>query len=48
MKFELKTYNRNSPDEKLVSDVKRVANELNKVSVTIDDTTKEVVFMPQH
>jgi hypothetical protein len=36
MKFELEPYNRNTPDEKLISDVKRVASELNKDSVTID------------
>lgn len=44
MKFELKPYNRNIPDEKLVSDVKRVASELNKLSVTIDEYNERGSF----
>ncbi|MCX6556903.1 MAG: HNH endonuclease [Candidatus Aminicenantes bacterium] len=44
MKFKLKPYNRNSPDEKLVSDVKRVASELNKISVTIDEYNERGSF----
>ncbi len=44
MKFELKPYNRNTPDEKLVSDVKRVASELNKDSITIDEYNERGSF----
>jgi hypothetical protein len=36
MKFELKKYHRNSPDEELITDLKRVANDLKK-SPTIDE-----------
>lgn len=36
MKFELENYNRNTPDEKLIADLKRVAKELGK-SPTIDE-----------
>jgi hypothetical protein len=36
MKFELEPYHRNLPDDELLADVKRVAKELGKPSVTID------------
>src|SRR3989338_8059893 len=36
MKFELDNYNRNTPDETLIADLKRVANDLGK-SPTIDE-----------
>lgn len=35
MKFEIKIYNRNTPDNDLISDVKRIANEVNKNSITL-------------
>lgn len=44
MKFELGPYNRNTPDEVLISDVKKVANELNKKSVTIDEYNERGQF----
>lgn len=37
MKFELEPYHRNVPDEELVADIRRVAKELGKRSVTIDE-----------
>jgi len=37
MKFELKTYNRNIPDEELLSDLKKVASELGKETITYRD-----------
>lgn len=43
MKFELETYNRNIPDEKLVEDLKRVASEINK-SPTIDEYNERGSF----
>ena len=36
MKFELDNYNRNTPDETLIADLKRVANDLG-TSPTIDE-----------
>jgi len=36
MKFELENYNRNTPDEKLIADLKRVSSELKK-SPTIEE-----------
>lgn len=44
MKFELKLYNRNIPDKTMISDVKRVASELNKDSVTIDEYNERGSF----
>lgn len=44
MKFELNAYNRNTPDEILISDVKRVATELNRDSVTIDQYNERGKF----
>ena len=37
MKFELDDYHRNISDEELINDLKRIASELNKNSVTRDD-----------
>jgi hypothetical protein len=37
MKFELDDYHRNVSDEELINDLKRIALELNKNSVTRDD-----------
>jgi len=37
MKFELETYNRNTPDDDLIDDLKRVAALLNKDKVTLDE-----------
>jgi hypothetical protein len=37
MKFELKPYNHNVPDEELLSDMKKVAQELNKQALSIND-----------
>src|ERR1700721_2198342 len=34
MKFELKTFNRNVPDEDLLSDLQKVAKELGKENIT--------------
>jgi hypothetical protein len=44
MKFELEPYNRNIPDEKLISDVKRVASDLKKDSITIDEYNERGSF----
>jgi len=43
MKYELDGFNRNTPDEKLIMDLKRVADELNK-SPTIDEYNEKGVF----
>lgn len=37
MKYELEPYNRNVPDEELLADLSRVAKELGKNRVTIDE-----------
>jgi 5-methylcytosine-specific restriction endonuclease McrA len=37
MKFEIEEYHRNTPDDDLIADLKRVASQLGKQSVTIDD-----------
>ena len=37
MKFELERHNRNTPDDRLINDLKRVADLLNKDKVTLDD-----------
>ena len=37
MKFQLESHNRNVPDQDLINDLKRVANELEKDKVTIDE-----------
>lgn len=37
MKYELEPYNRNAPDEELLADLGRVAKELDKNRVTIDE-----------
>jgi hypothetical protein len=44
MKFEIKPYNRNTPDDDLIADVKRVAKEINKNSVTIDEYNERGKF----
>lgn len=43
MKFQLETYNRNTPDEKLIDDLKQVAIELEK-SPTIDEYNERGTF----
>lgn len=37
MKFELESHSRNTPDEELISDLKEVAQKLNKNKVTLDE-----------
>lgn len=37
MKFELESHNRNTPDDELIDDLKRVADLLKKDKVTLDD-----------
>ena len=37
MKFQLESHNRNVPDQDLIDDLKRVADELEKDKVTIDE-----------
>ena len=37
MKFELNEYHRNAPDEDLIADLKRVAQELRKDAITMDE-----------
>lgn len=44
MKFELNPHNRNTPDEVLIADVKRVAGELNRESVTLDEYNERGQF----
>jgi Homing endonuclease associated repeat/HNH endonuclease len=44
MKFELEPYNRNTSDEDLICDVKKVAGELGKVSVTLDEYNERGKF----
>jgi 5-methylcytosine-specific restriction endonuclease McrA len=44
MKFELDQYNRNTPDDELIADVKRVALELGKDAVTIEEQNERGRF----
>ena len=44
MKFELETYNRNTSDEELLDDIRRVAQELNQDKVTIDQYNERGKF----
>ena len=44
MRFELDQYNRNTPDGELIADVKRVALELGKDAVTIDEQNERGRF----
>jgi 5-methylcytosine-specific restriction endonuclease McrA len=44
MKFELEPHHRNVPDEELVADIRRVAAELGKRSVTIDEYNERGTF----
>ena len=44
MKFQLDTYNRNTPDQELLDDLIRVANELDKSKVTIDEYNERGKF----
>lgn len=37
MKFELEEFHRNTPEEELIADVKRVAKRMRKDSVTMDE-----------
>ncbi len=46
IKFELKEYHRNTPDEELIDDLKRVAKLLQKDSVTIEDYEQYGNFHP--
>ena len=43
-KFELKPYNRNTSDEELISDVKKVASEINRGTITIDEYNERGKF----
>src|SRR3989344_5530585 len=44
MKFELKPYNRNASDEDILNDIKRVAKELKRNTLTSDDYNKHGRF----
>lgn len=44
MKFELDQYNRNAPDDELIADVQRVARELGKNAVTLDEQSERGRF----
>lgn len=44
MKFQLEPYNRNVPDETLLDELKRVANELGEPTVTIDQFNEHAKF----
>lgn len=44
MKFELEPHHRNIPDAELVADIRRVAGELGKRSVTIDEYNERGTF----
>ncbi len=44
MKFELETHHRNLSDEELIQDLTRVASELNKSKVTIDEYNEKGKF----
>jgi len=44
MKFELKTYNRDTPCEKLLDDVKKVANILKKETVSVSEYNDKGIF----
>jgi hypothetical protein len=44
MKFELDTYNRNTPDQELLDDLTRVAKEIGKDKVTIDEYNERGKF----
>lgn len=44
MKFELDTYNRNTPDQELLDDLIKVAQELGKYKVTIDEYNEKGKF----
>ncbi len=44
MKFELDTYNRNTPDQELLDDLNRVAKEIGKDKVTIDEYNERGKF----
>jgi hypothetical protein len=46
MKFELDLINRNVPDEDLIKDLQKVANENNKTTVTIAEYEKQGKFHP--
>jgi len=44
MKFELEDYHRNTPDNELIADLKRIASELKKETVTIDEYNERGKF----
>lgn len=44
MKFELDTYNRNTPDQDLLDDLKKVAKVIGKDKVTIDEYNEKGKF----
>jgi 5-methylcytosine-specific restriction endonuclease McrA len=46
MKFELKPYHRNTPSEELIADLKRVARELQKDTVSISEYGQRGKFHP--
>ena len=46
MKFQLETYNRNIPDEELITDIQSVAKKLNRKTVTIAEYDKNGKFHP--
>ncbi len=46
MKFKLEPYNRNNTDRELLTDLKRVAKEINKNTITIEDYSKLGKFHP--
>jgi len=46
MKFELEPHNRNVPENELLADLKRVAEELRKTSVTIDEYVSVKLVFP--
>ena len=44
MKFELNEYHRNVPDEALIADLKKVARELGKRSITMDEYDERGIY----
>jgi hypothetical protein len=46
MKFELEPYRRNIPNETFLEDLRKVAHQLRKKSVTIEEYTKYGAYNP--
>jgi hypothetical protein len=46
MEFKIETYHRNTSKEELINDVKRVAKELNKQTVTISEYETKGKYHP--